>query len=99
VADVAIATLRDGANGAGFAGFGQAGLDFLAGLSRDNTKAFFDAKPDRLPARVAGARQGVHHRARRGAATPRRSRPGRKAARLWPTADPVRRLDTDIGKS
>jgi uncharacterized protein (TIGR02453 family) len=27
----------------GFAGFGRAGLDFLAALARDNTKAFFDA--------------------------------------------------------
>jgi uncharacterized protein (TIGR02453 family) len=38
------AARADPATGAGgFPGFGRAGLDFLAGLARDNTKAFFDA--------------------------------------------------------
>ena len=33
----------NGANAGGFPGFGRAGLVFLAGLARDNTKGFFDA--------------------------------------------------------
>jgi uncharacterized protein (TIGR02453 family) len=32
-----------GKGAGGFAGFGPAGLEFLAGLARNNTKAFFDA--------------------------------------------------------
>ena len=36
------AASADGGTG-GFAGFGPAGLEFLAGLARDNTTAFFDA--------------------------------------------------------
>jgi uncharacterized protein (TIGR02453 family) len=34
----------DRPDAAGFAGFGPAGMEFLAGLARDNTKAFFDAR-------------------------------------------------------